>query len=384
VTDFFSNIAKDEALRLAEFPVARHQVYLAHSGICPLPRCVGEAMSDYIQAAQAHDQETAAGDLIEKTRASLADFLAVHPDEVCLLGSTSNALSVVAAGFPFQAGDNVVYYGDDYPSNVYPWLALQERGVEARSVKADRLGVINVDDILRKVDNRTRLVSLASCHYLSGFRLDLDEIGFALRERGIAFCVDGIQSVGAFQTGLSYVDFMAADSHKWMLGPCSAGVLYVRREWQDRLRPSSWGWNNISCPDFIARDHVEFSATARKYEPGTANLVGLAGFARAVELLRSVGMPQISQTILRMRAYLSERVGAAGYQVIEPGIPEKRCGGMLSFTREGSDLNEVMERFADRSVKASLRQVRDGRQYIRFSPHFYNTDAELDVAVECL
>ncbi|MDA7633601.1 aminotransferase class V-fold PLP-dependent enzyme, partial [bacterium] len=173
MTDFFASIAKNESLRLAEFPVARQQVYLAHAGVCPLPRCVGEAMSDYVQAAQTHDQETAAGELIEKTRASLADLLAVHLDEVCLLGSTSNALSVVAAGFPFQPGDNVLYYGDDYPSNVYPWVALQERGVEARSVEVDRLGVITVDDVLRKVDNRTRLVSLASCHYLSGFRLDL-------------------------------------------------------------------------------------------------------------------------------------------------------------------------------------------------------------------
>jgi cysteine desulfurase / selenocysteine lyase len=384
VTDYFANIVENESLRLDEFPVARDQVYLAHAGICPLPRCVAKAISDYVQASQSHDQETAAGDLIEKTRASLADFLAVHPDEVCLLGSTSNALSVVAAGFPFQAGDNVVYYGDDYPSNVYPWLALQEREVEARSLEMSRLAVINVDDVLRRVDGRTRLVSLASCHYLSGFRLDLDEIGFALRERGIAFCVDGIQSVGAFHTELSHVDFMAADSHKWMLGPCSAGVLYVRREWQDRLRPSSWGWNNISCPNFIAKDRLEFSSTARRYEPGTANLVGLAGLVRAVALLKSVGLPQISQRLLRMRASLSDRVGAAGYQVIEPGIPEERSGGMLSFTRKESDLNVVMERFADRSVKASLRQVRDGRQCIRFSPHFYNTDAELELAVECL
>ena len=384
MTDFFAKIVKSESFRLAEFPVARDQVYLAHAGICPLPRCVGEAISSYVQATQAHDQETAAGDLIEKTRSALANILAVYPDEVCLLGSTSNALSVVAAGFPFKAGDNVVYYGDDYPSNVYPWMALQEREVESRSVEVSRLGVINVDDVLRKVNGRTRLVSLASCHYLSGFRLDLDEIGFALRERRIAFCVDGIQSVGAFDTGLRYVDFMAADSHKWMLGPCSAGVLYVRREWQDRLRPSSWGWNNIDCPDFIAKDRLEFSDSARRYEPGTANLLGLAGFVRAVELLQSVGIPQISQSLLRMRAFLYDRVGSAGYQVLEPEIPEERCGGMISFTREGRDLKEVMERFRARSVRASLRLDRSGRQYIRFSPHFYNTDAELDVAIECL
>ena len=384
MTDFLAELARDESFRVTEFPVARDQVYLAHAGICPLPRCVGDAMSEYIARAQNDDQETAAANLIEGTRTSLAQFLSVHPDEVSLLGSTSNALSVVAGGFPFNAGDNVVIYRDDYPSNVYPWLALQERKVEVKSVDVNRLGVITVDDVLGQVDHRTRLVSLASCHYLSGFRLDLDEIGFALRERGIAFCVDGIQSLGAFRTGLDYVDFMAADSHKWMLGPCSAGVLYVGQDWQERLGVTRWGWNNLSCPGFIAKDHLEFASTARRYEAGTANLVGLAGFARAVELLMSVGTASISEALLRMRGYLAEQIGSAGYQVLDSEIPLERCGGMISFTKEGKDLKEVMDRFAKRSIRASLRQVRDGRQLVRFSPHFYNTESELELAVECL
>ena len=154
-------------------------------------------------------------------------------------------MSFVAAGLNFRKGDNILVYYDDYPSNVYPWMALAERGVEVRLLNTRGLGVIRPQDVMGQVDENTRLVALASCHFISGYRIEHETIGKFLRERGILFCLDAIQTLGAFPTTVEHVDFLAADAHKWLLGPCGAGVLYVRREIQDRLNPPIYGWHNV-------------------------------------------------------------------------------------------------------------------------------------------
>lgn len=269
-----SELLENESLRLAEFPVARSQIYLAHAGVSPLPKRVAERMTAYLTKAQCSDQELAVGTAVEETRRSVAHLLQVSPDEVALMGDTSNALRLVAAGFPFQPGDNVVIYRDDYLSNVYPWMALESRGVELISIQVSHLGEITVENVMKSVDGRTRIAALSSCHFLSGFCVDLDDIGSALRERSVAFCVDGIQSLGAFPTSLQHVDFMAADSRKWMLEPSAAGVLFVRREWQEHLQSNGWVWHNLIGAGFTAADRLELRPSARRYEPGMANLAG--------------------------------------------------------------------------------------------------------------
>ena len=374
----------DETKRRALFPVTAERIYLAHAAVSPLPAGVADSVGRYVTSSQKDDQEKAAGNVEEATRLLAAQFLGVPGAEVALLGPTSNALSLVAMGFPFDEGDNVVIYRDDYPSNVYPWLSLRGRGVEVRSVQAPSLGRIGIDQILAEVDSRTRLVALASCHFLSGVRLDLDEIGAALRMRGIAFCVDGIQSLGAFPLSLEYVDFMAADAHKWLLGPCAAGVLYVRRAWQDRLGVSQWGWHNVACPGFVAQDELQIRDDAARYEAGTANLMGLVGLQAAMRLLLHFGVERIGRELLQKRTFLREGLLRAGYSVLGDGNSETCLGGMISATRQDLDMEKVFTRLAEARIHASLRHDREGRAWLRFSPHFYNSRDELTTALECL
>ena len=211
----------NEALRRHEFPVVADRVFLAHAGVCPLPRRVADAMGRYVANCQQGDQEDVLPNRqIPRTRELAARLLGAKPDEIALVGPTSLALSFVAAGLAFSPGDNVVAYFDDYPSNVYPWAALAEKQVETRFLQTPALGVIGPAEVLEKVDERTRLVALASCHFVAGYRIDIAGIGEELKRRGILFCVDGIQTLGAFPTPIGAVDFLAADAHKWLLGPC--------------------------------------------------------------------------------------------------------------------------------------------------------------------
>jgi selenocysteine lyase/cysteine desulfurase len=378
-------ILQDEALRQREFPVAGKGVFLAHAGVCPLPRRVADAVHHYAQACTLGDQEEAwpAGEL-RRTRELAARLLGATPEEIAFVGPTSVGLSLVANGLQFRKGDNIVVYLDDYPSNVYPWLALADLGLEVRLLNTRRLGVIRPVDVLGQVDEQTRLVSLASCHFLTGWRLDVAAIGRALRSRNILFCIDGIQTLGAFPTPVEHVDFLAADAHKWLLGPCAAGILYVRRELQERLQPSLLGWHNVRCPNFVAQEELVLRPDARRYEAGSHNLLGLAGLRAALELVLEVGVDAIAAELLRKRAWLVPALAAKGWTVLEADAPPSNASGIVSFTREGEDLPALHARLAQAEILTSLRADRSGRSYLRVSPHFYNTDAELGRLLDLL
>src|ERR1043165_2144406 len=250
-----SEILSNEGLRRDEFPVVQTKTYLAHAGVCPLPRRVAEAVAGAARDATLDDQEAAIPPaLVRETRSLAAQLLGCQSGEIALIGPTSLGLSLVAAGLSFRKRDNVVIYFDDYPSNVYPGLALADKGVEVRLLNVTQLGRIRAADVLGQVDENTRLVALASCHFLAGWRPDPRASGQGLRQRNILFCVDGIQTLGAFPTDLEFVDFLAADAHKWLLGPLASGILYVRRELQDRLRPAVLGWHNVRSPDYAAQE----------------------------------------------------------------------------------------------------------------------------------
>ena len=381
---FIAEIQNDETLRQREFPVCGERNFLAHAAVCALPGRVAQAVADCAIAGSKDDQEVYLSRLLRDTRQLAADILRADRSEIALVGPTSLGLSFVAAGLDFAPGDNVICYLDDYPSNVYPWLALRDQGVEIRFVKTGELGRIEPDDVLRLVDDKTRLVALASCHFISGWRLDTDTIGRALRERDVLFCLDAIQTVGAFPTSVEHVDFLAADAHKWMLGPCSAGILYVRREIQEQLKPRVFGWHNVECPDFIATDELTLRSDARRYEAGTHNIAGIAGHKAAFELLLQAGIENIAADLLRKRARILRGVTAKGWSVVCPDAQPRNQGGMTSFRKDGVDLAALHRQLADDRITVSLRTDRKQQHFLRVSPHFYNTDAELDALLDAL
>lgn len=375
----------DEVLRQAEFPVTRDSVYLAHAGVCPLPRRVAEAISAGANAGTRGDQETAVSrDFLAGTRAALARLLSCSPGEVALVGPTSLGLSFVAAGLPFRAGDEVLVYADDYPSNVYPWLALEARGVRVRRLEPSAFGRLEADEVLAQVTDRTRLVALASCHFIAGWRLDYDRLGRELRARGIWFCLDAIQTLGAFPMDVAQVDFLAADAHKWLLGPCAAGVLYVRQALHEVLSPVAFGWHNVRCPDFVAAAELCLRPDARRYEAGSANLLGTIGIRAAVELILEVGPDAIGRELRRKREWLVPALEARGFNVLAADAPSDHASAITSLFRPGCDMTGLHQRLQAAGVVTSLRKSRDGQNYIRLSPHFYNTDAELERVVEAL
>src|SRR6266436_1764183 len=314
-----ASVLADERFRRHEFPVAAEKVFLSHAGVCPLPRRVADAISAYAREAATGDQEKFVYPaILTDGRKLVAQLLKCDADEVAFVGPTSLALSFIASGLRFRKGDNLLIYFDDYPSNVYPWMALAQQGVEIRLLNTRGLGMIRPIDVIGQVDENTRLVALASCHFISGYRIDIQAIGKSLRERNIRFCLDAIQTLGAFPTTVEHVDLLASDAHKWLLGPCGAGLLYVRRSLQEQLNPPIYGWHNIRCPNYVAQEQIVFRNGAQKYEVGTHNLLGLVGLVAAMELILEVGVENIAPELLRKRTLLKPALQAKGYIVLQP------------------------------------------------------------------
>jgi cysteine desulfurase / selenocysteine lyase len=374
-----AEILSNEDLRRREFPVAQHRNFLAHAGVCPLPGRVTAAIKQYADFAATGDQEAG---VLEKYlgegRELAASLLHAQPHEIAFVGPTSLALSFVAGGLKFRRGENILIYHDDYPSNVYPWMALAEKGVEVRLMNIRQLGVIRPRDVIGQVDENTRLVALASCHFVSGWRIDHAAIGAELRKRKILFCLDAIQTLGAFPTTVENVDMLAADSHKWLLGPCGAGILYVRSEVQPLVQPAVFGSNNVRSPDFIAQEQIVFRSTAKRYEPGSYNLLSVVGLSACIGLALELGVENIAAELLRKRAKLVPALQAKGYTVLNADAAPENCGGITTFFKPDADLEALHAKLTAANITTSLRADRSGRKYIRLSPHFYNTDAELE------
>ncbi len=379
-----NEILTNEELRQTEFPVTRNRAFFGHAGVCPLPRRVAQAVNDCATEATLGDQEAFVMHRLEEARKAGSQLLNCQPEEVAIVGPTSLALSFVAAGLTFRRGDNILIYHDDYPSNVYPWMAMAERGVQVRLINTRGLGVIRPVDVMGQVDENTKLVALATNHFISGYRLDYQAIGKYLHERNILFCLDAIQTIGAFPMDVKYVDFLAADAHKWLLGPCGAGIFYVRRELQEKLNPPIYGWHNVKSPNFVAQDKIEFRSGAKKFEAGTHNLLGLIGLLSSMELALEIGVENIARELLRKRAWLVPALQAKGYTVLNAEPKLENASGITSFFAPDKNLTELHQKLEAAGVIASLRTDRKGQHYIRFSPHFYNTDTELHRALELL
>ncbi len=384
-----AELHSNEELRRHEFPAARDGIFLAHAGNSPFPRRVSDALRDFTLHSSQHDQFSAFGGeaRMAKIRTLAAKFLNVQPEEVAFLAPTALALSIAAAGLPLRKGDNILIYFDDYPANVYPWMALAEKGVQVRLMNVREFGKIRPVDVMGQVDEQTRLVALASNHFLAGFRPDLDAIGKFLHERNIVFGVDAIQTLGAFPVDLKHVDFMAAGGQKWLLGPCGTGLFFVRKSIQEKLRPTIYGSHNVKSPDFIAQDKIVFQPDSRRYEVGTPNLIGLVGLQAALELLLEVGVENIAAELLRKRAWLAPALREKGWAVLQADAPPGNGSGIITFSRAGgepADLPALFQKLHQAGIVTSLRSDRAGRKYIRLSAHFYNTDAELRRLLEFL
>ncbi|HEX9940901.1 MAG TPA: aminotransferase class V-fold PLP-dependent enzyme [Thermoanaerobaculia bacterium] len=367
----------DPLLRLrGEFPVTADYAYLNHAAIAPLPRRSAERMAALADTVSRTGdrlwlERNAEAERVRGLAARLLGAREVH--EVAFVENTSTGLSFVAQGFDWQTGDNVVGADLEFPSNVYPWMQLAGRGVEYRTVP-ERDGRIDPDELLSRVDDRTRMLVLSSVQYASGFRSDLARLGAACRERGVLFVVDAIQSLGALAHDVERenIDVLAAASHKWLLGPEGIGVLYVSDRAIDRLRPVRSGWRSMRDQTHWTDLAIDWNDGAKRLESGTLNVYGIAALGGSLEVLLEAGPGAAERRVLALADRAAQGLANLGFSVVSSRRPGE-TSSIVAASHPRHDPSDLVERLAERNV---IVAVRAGR--LRISAHFYNTEEEID------
>ncbi len=363
------------------FPVTRNWIYMNHAGIAPISQSVYRAMDGMLQDVTRNGMTNLPGwdDVCSRTRESAARLIGADASEIAFVKNTSEGILMAANGLTWRQGDNVVIPDRGFPANVYPWLNLRSQGVEVRRVpEVD--GRIPLDDLLNAVDDRTRVLSVSSVEFASGFRHDLREIGRFCRSRGVLFFVDVIQSLGALPLDVAdaEIDFVSADAHKWLLGPEGIGVFYCSRRARRRLRVVNLGWANVVEPrDFLSYD-TTLLPDSQRFECGTLNTVGIHGLGAGLDLLLRIGIENIESRVLSLTDQLCAGLEDKGCRVVSSRAPGERSG-IVVFHHSRFDSESIFQKLSDARVVCAIRGGG-----IRLSPHFYNTEEEVDRVLDAI
>lgn len=373
-------------------PVVERWAYFDHAAVAPLSGPARDALRSWAEEA-ASEGDTVWLDWdrrVEQTRQSAARLVNAPADEIALMPSTTAGINLVAEGLDWRDGDNVVVLADEFPSNLYPWMQQQDRGVETRLVPTD-VGRIDLDRLREACDARTRVVSVSWVGYATGYRQDLEAIAQIAHSAGGAsddralFFLDAIQGLGVYPLDVQAtpIDFFAADGHKWLLGPEGAGVAYLRKECLQRLRPLGVGWNSVVGAANFGQIELNLKPSAARYEGGSANMPGMHALGASLELLQEQPTADVAAAVLEITDYLCERLASIGATVASHRAPEAsghdaRSGIVVADLSQGSP-DEARKRCAAAGVAVS---VRGGR--LRMSPHAYTSYDDVDRLISAL
>lgn len=361
---------------LDEFEQAPGLCYLNHAAIAPWPRRTAEAVARFAQdnvrlGAREYPAWLATERRLRERLARLLNAPTIG--DIALVGNTSQALSLVAFGLDWRPGDQVVISDEEFPSNRVVWQALADRGVEV--VEASLAVADPEAALIAACGPRTRLLSVSAVQFASGLRLDLARLGAACRQRGVLFCVDAIQQVGALPFDVQHYqcDFAMADGHKWMLGPEGLGVFYCRSELRRQLTLHAYGWHMLERLGDFERRQWQPARSARRFECGSPNMLGACALEASLSLLEDVGMTVVAEQLEQRIEQLYRGLTAIpGAQLHSPGDPSRRAG-IVSFSLDGHANADIYRALSNNGVICAVRGPG-----VRFSPHFYTDHRLID------
>ena len=365
------------------FPVTQELAYLNHAGIAPISSRVEEAIRRYVEEAtrlgaseymRFYDRE------IERVRTRAALLLNARADEIAFVKNTTEGLGIVAAGLDWRHGDEILTCDLEYPSNVYPWWSLRDRGVETVMLRGrnGRLPLESVEEALQSP--RVRMLTISSVEFGSGAQNDLEALGKLCGDRGVLFCVDAIQSVGCFPIDVERcgIDFLSADGHKWMLSVEGCGIFFCSKRTQALVTPRVIGWRSVQNNHDFDTYHMDLQPSAGRFEEGTPNTIGIFGLGAAIDLLLEVGVSAIGERVLALTDRLVEGLQDRGAKLRSPRGP-REASGIVSFVMPDEAPGDTVRR-----LQASRVFVTERRGGVRASPHFYNSEDEVDQLLAAL
>lgn len=366
-----------------EFTLDEDIIYLNHAAVSPWPLRTSNAVCEFAKENRIYGSQNYLSWL--KTEKKLRKQLkllinAPSPNDIALLKNTSEALSVVASGLNWNNGDNIVTSSEEFPSNRLPWLAQAKHGVDLREID---LTVCDCpeDALIQACDEKTRLLTISSVQYGTGRCMDLKKLGDFCQSENILFCVDAIQSLGAqvFDVQEINADFVMADAHKWMLGPEGIALFYCKAEVRDELELHQHGWHMVKdVGNYDAKDW-QIADNAQRFECGSPNMLGIHALSASLSLIEEIGIETISRIIIKNSQYIIDNIkDINGLSFISP-IKKSRYAGIVTFKIDSINMTDLYTKLMKNKVICANRAGG-----VRFSPHFYTSETNIDKSVEIL
>jgi cysteine desulfurase / selenocysteine lyase len=365
----------------ALFPIAPRYAYLDHAAIAPLSTPVRSTMEVFLGRLTEEPFDLAHWERLRgQVRGRIAELLSVGAESITFTKNTTSGLGLVAAGLDWEAGDNIVGVDREFPANIYPWMGLKRKGVELRLYRPEQ-GRIDVKALARLCDQRTRVLAVSAVQFWSGFRIDLAALSTALKGRDVLLVVDAIQAAGAMRLDLSgvSVDFLCAGAQKWLLGPIGIGFAYVGPRMLERLTPVTIGTDSVVRDEEYFDYDLTLKPDARRFEEAAPNYPGILGMGAAVNLLLRAGPVAVEETVLRLADRLRDELPRRGYELVSKPMEPSERSGIVSFRHPRMVPAELHARLREARVIVSLRS-----DFLRASPHYYNSDEDLDRLLEAL
>ncbi len=368
------------------FPVTKNLIYLDNAAVAPVHSLTKKYMDEYMEHFLNFGLKDYAKwvDMMDLTREKLAKFINAKVYEIAFVKNTSAGLSIIANGIDFKQGENIIIPDIEFPSNVYPWLNLQRKGVETKFLKADKNGFLDYKNLEELIDKNTRLISISWIEFVNGFKNDLKAISQIIKNKSnefdkkIYFCVDGIQGLGALKFDINDydIDFIVADGHKWLLTIEGAGFMYCSEKVLDNVHPVSVGWKTVKDALNFTKINFDIRQGADKFEEGSMNVAGITSIAASMDLFAQYGMDFVEERVLGLSAYAINLFEEKGFNVVSCK-EDKHRSGIVSFTTP--DVEEDFLKLVSNNVQLSKRGAN-----LRISPHFYNTKEEISKLAEIL
>lgn len=358
-------------------------VYLNHAAVSPPPVKTVEAvtaqMLDVAENGSLNYRQWMT--VKESARALASAMLGAGPHQLAFVRNTSDALSTVANGLKWRAGDNIVTFRGEFPSNVYPWLRLREaHQVEVRFCE-ERDGRVEVDELINLIDDHTRLVAISHVQYASGYRADLERIGRAARRHDALLVVDVIQAMGVqpINVEAQLIDVAAGACHKWLLTPEGVGLLYLSDRARERIEPTLVGWMSVPNPEDYGNFEQGWRRGALAWETGTAPTALIHGLESSLKLLLETGIERINAYLSELTDYLCQSLQDGQYRISSSRRPNEKSQIVCIEHKGDWSAMALYQHLRKQNIICAPRGKR-----LRISPHVYNTFEEIDALVEAL
>jgi selenocysteine lyase/cysteine desulfurase len=354
--------------------------YLNHAAVAPLSDAVRAAMEQYLdQRNRTHIENfELAVPVIEECRDKIQKLInAPGLHDTAFTCNTSDGISLISSGLPWQNGDEVLLNTMEFPSNVQPWRALESKGVKLNFVQVTD-GTITADQIEKHINSKTRVVAISAVQFMNGYLADLEAIGQIFRNKNIFFVVDAIQALGQVPIDVQKynIDALATGGHKWLMSPIGTGFLYMNDRLRHKLNPVRTGWFSVEVPWDLLNYDQPFLDNTTRFEAGSPNMIGLAGMNASLNTLLGVGVDKIQAHLRSLTDLMTNQIlSEPDFELYSP-VENRHRSGIVTFKYLKSvDGEKVINELKREKLVISYREG-----YFRVSPHFYSTQKEIENA----